>query len=112
SLESEKTMEYTKLGNTGMEVSRIRKTDERLVVRTHAAVRNRSNRVGKASTMRQPKPIDRSWSGSRKSRKSMGFRVFISRLLGCDRRGRLRRLSSGQRRSRILKMPSAIWPLD
>ena len=32
--------------------------------------------------MRQPKPIDRTWSGSRKSRKSTEFRVFISRLPG------------------------------
>jgi len=42
----------------------------------------------KASTMRQPKPIDRWFRGSRKSRKSMGFRVFISHLPGCYRRSR------------------------
>ena len=51
-------------------------------------------------------------SGSRKSRKSMGFHAFISRLRGCYRRNRLLRLSSGQRRSHILKMPSALCPLN
>ena len=45
-------------------------------------------KLRKASTMRQPTPIKRSWSGSRRSRKSMGFRAFISRSPGCYRRSR------------------------
>ena len=43
---------------------------------------------------------------------STEFRAFISRLPGYYRRSRLRRRSSGQRRSRIWKMPSALCPLN
>ena len=68
--------------------ARLGQVDARLVGGKHAALRDRSESRG-ASTMRPPsEPIDRSWSGSRKSRRSMGSRARISRWPGCCRRSR------------------------